>query len=404
MSNSFQQGGGAVDDQPLSRSRRSILRGLASGTVLLLTNSFIRVCKAGEATMLDPFGAWQALPDAARYPDPRVRAVAYGVLAPNVQNLQPWFVQLVSEHKALVFADLSRRLPVSDPPDRQLTVSFGTFTELMRVGASVDGYRLEIKPFPEGEPGAELDNRPIVEIDFVRDAAVSRDALVDHVLERSTNRRPFDLSRRVDSRLIAKAKAGAIHPGYVGGTVDEQLAGRIRNIAHRAYLIEMAKATTRRELVNVTRVGHAEASSYAWGPAVLGPETEAKIADRTLTRAALDNPESATYKAGLEGYLRAVDTGRAYVWVLTPDNSRRSMFDAGRNWTRLHLSVTAMGLKLQPHSQALHDYPEIEPYKGEMHAAIGAHAPSRLQMLGRVGYAEPAPHSPRESIAERLLG
>jgi hypothetical protein len=87
---------------------------------------------------------------------------------------------------------------------------------------------------------------------------------------------------------------------------------------------------------------------------------------------------------------------------MTPDNSRHSMFEAGRDWARLHLTFTAMGLKLQPHSQALNDYPEVEPFKREMHAAIGVHAPSRLQMLGRVGYAAPAPHSPREPITERF--
>ena len=73
-------------------------------------------------------------------------------------------------------------------------------------------------------------------------------------------------------------------------------------------------------------------ASYAWGPALLGSEVEAKLSEGTMTRAALDDTKSVPYRTGVENYLRAVDTGRAYIWVLTPDNSRRSMFEAGREW------------------------------------------------------------------------
>jgi hypothetical protein len=84
--------------------RRLLLRGLCAGTVLTVANGWIGVERAVAASTSDPWGAWQALRDAVAYPDPRVRAIAYGVLAPNVQNLQPWLIRLVGDDALLVFA------------------------------------------------------------------------------------------------------------------------------------------------------------------------------------------------------------------------------------------------------------------------------------------------------------
>ncbi|WP_395697770.1 hypothetical protein [Methylocella sp.] len=384
-------------------SRRNILRGLGAGMVLSVGGGWVTAGQAQAQSPANPWGGWQALPDATAHPDPRVRAVAYGILCPNAQNLQPWRIRLVGDDTMLLYMDLSRRLPVSDLPDRQLTVSFGTFTELARVGATVDGYRLEITPFPEGEPEATLDARPLASIRFVSDAAVSRDQLVDQVLVRSTNRTPFDRTRKVTPEQIAQLKAAAVNRDRVQGTADPAQVERIRDIVHRAYVTAMGHEGYRRELINYTRIGRAEAVSYAWGPASLGPAIEQGLADGTLVRSALEDPESERFQAGMASYLAALDTAVGYVWVLMPDNSRRSMFDGGREWARLHLNITAAGLKLQPHSQSLMDFAEIEPLKAEIHNAVGAKAPERLQMLGRIGYASDAPHSPREPISARLL-
>ncbi|MEW6347355.1 MAG: hypothetical protein AB1704_42570 [Pseudomonadota bacterium] len=134
-----------------------------------------------------------------------------------------------------------------------------------------------------------------------------------------------------------------------------------------------------------------------------GAAVETMIANGTLTRHMLNAPHNQAFQQGLEHYLQAIDSGRAYVWVLTPDNSPRSMFDAGREWTRLHLKATAMGFRMQPHSHALHDFPEIAPLRTAMHDAVGAPVGSRLQMPGRTGFAPAAPHSPRQAVQKQFV-
>ena len=90
--------------------------------------------------------------------------MAWAVLAPNAHNRQPWALRLVGADTALLFCDLDRRLPATDPFDRQILISLGCFVELYRLAAASRGFAADITPFPEGEPQPRLDARPVARI------------------------------------------------------------------------------------------------------------------------------------------------------------------------------------------------------------------------------------------------
>ena len=117
-------------------------------------------------------GSWSAAP-AARSADPRIRAMAYAVLAPNALNLQPWLAELPGDDTMVLRCDLTRRLPAADAEDRMTVIGFGNFLELLRIAAAQDGYEAVASPFPEGEPHPALDGRPIAAIRFTKGGAVS---------------------------------------------------------------------------------------------------------------------------------------------------------------------------------------------------------------------------------------
>ncbi|MGA0841082.1 MAG: hypothetical protein ACO3P1_14440, partial [Pseudomonadales bacterium] len=104
---------------------------------------------------------WQR---AGTYPDPRMRALSWAVLAPNPHNRQPWLVDLAEEGVITLYADLERMLPHTDPADRQITIGLGCFLELLRMAAAEDGYRVEAALFPEGSSPLSLDQRPIARL------------------------------------------------------------------------------------------------------------------------------------------------------------------------------------------------------------------------------------------------
>lgn len=345
----------------------------------------------GSAASIDPWVAWT--PEALRkHDDFRVRAIAHAILSPNPQNLQPWLCELQGEDRLVLRTGGERRLADSDLPDRQLTVGFGTFSELLVLAAEAEGYAADIALFPEGEPWPILDARPVAVFSF-KQVAAKRDPLLDSLLERHTNRLPFDESKPVSAAQLETIRAVARWPERVHVSHGRERALKIQDITLRAWEVWMNHAPTREEVARFTRIGNAAIAAAPFGP---------NVNDAALAKAAgpvsfgtLTDPHSAQFQANREAYRKAVHSGWAHLWVTAPAFDRKGMFEAGRDWVRTHLKATALGLNVQPHSQALQDFPEIEPFVRELHETLEVSAPGRIHMLGRIGYGPSVGPSPR---------
>lgn len=66
---------------------------------------------------------WQLDPDPPA--DARMDAFRHAILAPNPHNRQPWLIQLEGNDSAIISCDLDKRLPETDPLDRQIVIGFG---------------------------------------------------------------------------------------------------------------------------------------------------------------------------------------------------------------------------------------------------------------------------------------
>lgn len=78
--------------------------------------------------------------------------------------------------------------------------------------------------------------------------------------------------------------------------------------------------------------------------------------------------------------------------MVTPGNDRVTQVSAGRAYARVQLAATAHGVSMQPLSQALQEYAEMQVPYARIHALVGANtAGQTVQMWARVGYA-PAVH------------
>lgn len=369
-------------------TRRHVLALLAAAPALAS-------CNAGP----DPAAAWRTA-DAATS-DPRRFALAHAILAPNPHNTQPWIVELDGGSGMTLYCDLDRRLPFTDPLDRQITLGCGAFLELYRL--AMRGANVTIETFPEGEPEGRLDARPIAHVRW-DPADTPADPLFNHIGARRTNRNEYDLHRVPAAADLQKlADAAAQWSGEVEWAIEPDRVAHLRDIVWRAFDLEMHTRGALEETYGWLRFGRAEAAKHGDGLEVDAPGISLYHALGFLDRAHMTDPNSDANKQALVQWKHKVDTAPAFAWLSTQENddTPSGRVFAGMAYARMNLAATAAGLAIHPWSQALQEYPEMADLRREFRA-FAQNGENFPHMLVRVGYAAPVEPAARRGVAAIL--
>ncbi|MEM7663108.1 MAG: twin-arginine translocation pathway signal protein [Pseudomonadota bacterium] len=335
--------------------------------------------------------------------DPRLDALAYAILAPNPHNRQPWWFELVDEDRIDVYFDQNRRLPETDPYDRQLTIGFGCMLELLRQAGAEKGYQVTVDPFPDGQPQPVLNGNRMAQVTFRRDGSVVPDPLFQSVLARRSTKEPFDTSRAVSSQTLNSVLNAAQSNLKVDGTVSADEINAITELAWQGWLIEYDTDRTRRESIDLMRFGNRAIAKNPDGIDMGGLSMGLMNVAGIVTPESLDKKGSQAYQTGIDMYEKIIKTAMGHVWIASDENSRASQLEAGGAWVRLNLAAQREGLCIHPLSQILQEFPEMaEPY-GAIREKLGAPSGGAVQMLGRIGYTNFPAASPRWPLESRLM-
>lgn len=382
----------------MALTRRSMLR-FTAGSAAVLASAGVA---GGWWLTRSPQSAEQPWKDAgaARYVDPRLKALSWAVLAPNPHNMQPWLIDLAGEDRIDLYFQPERGLPMTDPFDRQVVIGFGCFAELLALAASHNGYRAEMDVFPDGEPRPNLDEGRIASIRLIEEA-VTPDLLFLSALERRTDRGNYALEPLPEGGEAHIAAALFDASGFGLHTDPDELAA-LRDMANRAFEIEMRTPHVWRESIDVMRIGRAEIDAEPWGLSLRGPMIEFGRLVGAINRESFADETSMGFQQGLDMFFAAIAATPGFVSQVTPGNTRREQFETGRDWLRIHLAATQLGLTLQPCSQALQEYPEQAELYAEAHERL-APGGGTVQMFARIGRGSSIPPSPRWPVEARLV-
>lgn len=376
----------------MTLTRRQTLAVIGGGVILAGGAAGAHVSRAPN----DALAPWK---NAGTYSDPRKSALSWAILAPNPHNRQPWMVDLSKPDEVSLYVDTTRLLPHTDPFSRQITIGLGCFLEVLRMAALEDGFAAKISPFPEGFDDGELDARPVARIRFLPTEA-PRDPLFVHVPTRRTLKEPFDINRTVPSDALARITAAALMTNVTASNTENDVTA-LRQLSRDALVIEIETPHTYKESVDLFRIGRAEVNANPDGIDFSGPMFETLSILGLFNRDVVMDRSSMSFAQGLAAVLENADTAMAHVWQVTETNTRLDQLNAGRDWVRINLAATAEGLGIQPLSQALQEYPEMDALYADIHNRLAPEG-GTVQMFARLGYGPDVAVSPRWPLEAKL--
>ncbi len=378
----------------MTPNRRKFLRIAGSTAVILAAGA------GGYAATRTPEDALTPWAQAGQGRSPIETALSYAILAPNPHNRQPWLVDLKSGTEAVLYCEPERRLPITDPFDRQITIGLGCFLELLKIAAAQQGYSAQITPFPEGQPEPRLDTRPVAHISLIKDQAKA-DPLFAHIPHRRSNKEPFDAARPLPNAGVAQIKGAAGSALRADMIVDEPGVAKLRDLTWQAFEREMRTPEALQESIDLMRIGRTEIEANPDGIDLGGLKLELLSLAGILDREKMADPTTAAFAEGIKMYRPIIGTAMGFLVLTTEGNTRTDQLAAGGSYVRANLQATALGISMHPLSQILQEYEEVADLYKAGHELL---APSggRVQMLARLGYGQKVSPSPRWPAATRI--
>ncbi len=387
-------------------NRKTFLKGAMATGAMLTMPAFLGGCATGRGRLAGS-GAADPLENAAAsgMQEPILRAINCGITAPNPHNTQSWKFRLRGDTEALLYVDENRLLPETDPPARQIHIGCGTFLEHLAIGAREMGSTAEVTYFPEGEyPLRDVGRKPVARIRLVSGNSTDKDPLYKQISRRLTDRTPYDGPHVTDAEFARiEQLMGPTHAQLKTVNTPAELKS-LHDIFDKGMQIEVLTHDTYEESRIWFRYNDEEIyekrDGISWRTA--GMSTFKRILAQTFVgRSKEEWHDESNKQMYLTSWKETVESSKAFAYLETQNNTQTDWVKTGRDYARLQLAVTAVGLRMHPLSQVLQEYPEMADLQKEFNAQLGIRG--RVQMIVRLGRGSESFKAPRRSVRDMLV-
>ena len=384
-------------------NRRNFIKitGLGIGSIALSSS----IVGCNDSPVEDDYG-WNG-PDKLE-PDIRVQVLAYAILSPNPHNKQPWIVRLTGPTSFDLYVDPERLLPETDPVHRQIHIGQGTFLETLSIAATGLGYQAAIDYFPQGMySNVTLAKKPIASINLFKNDGIKKDPLFDSLLTRHSNKREYNGYQLSQDELATLQKIHTAYSEYPLTFQDSPSAKELLvETLTEAMKIEAGNKKRDMETIKMFRFNDDEIRQYrdGFGVAQAGLTGITKFIAETffLNREKVEKDASEFAQQAIDSTHKVAQSTNSFAWISTPSNTRLDQVKVGRDYCRLNLQTTLMGLAQHPMSQVLQEYDDMLALQQSFKQSFNIPADATVQMLFRLGKAEPVPHGPRRLVKQLI--
>lgn len=386
-------------------NRRGFIQVMVGGSSVVLVPGLLSGCTDGSGDSW--LEGWKG-------PDPdetdiRWIVLSYAILAANPHNKQPWIVDLTGPDSFDLYVDRNRLLPETDPPARQIHIGQGTFLENLVLAARQHGHSAAIEYFPNGEySNTTVEDKPVASVTLSKDTSIVRDRLFDAILSRQSNKRDFReaaLSREQLTGLRGTAIESQLELNI---TDDVSVISGLAAIMTEAMRIEASDKTRDLETIAMFRFDDAEREKFrdGFGVSQTGASRfkEWMVETIFLSREDVEKDSTTFGQQAVAMTAGHAETATAFGWLSTANNSRLDQVVTGRAYERLNLTATSLGVAMHPMSQVLQEYSDMAELQKQFLDYLNIPEGHTVQMLFRLGIADPVEHAPRRNVRDLHKG
>ena len=368
-----------------TQTRRTFLQAGTAAAAALALSPLLVGCGTAD---------YEAAANEARRPVPEASAdlrelVRLATLAPSGHNTQPWKFRLEAGSIQL-YPDLTRRVPVVDPDNRELWISLGSALENLLVAAAHFGYHTETTYHLAGTAADHV----AVALRKTGPAPAGRSALFEAIPLRQSTRSAYD-GKPVSGGELRQLEAAATGAGvtplvFTGAAAMEPLleyvvAGNEQQLTNDDF---------KQELVRWIRFNDREALASRDGLLSRGsgnpslPRWVANLFIDSSLKPATQSKKDALHIRSSAGLLLFTST----------ENNPAAWLEIGRAHERFALRATALNLKCAYLNQPC----EVPAVRAQVQSQLSLNG-AFPQLLMRFGHGPALPRSLRRPVSEVLI-